>query len=287
MDNNQTLYLVVGRSNGTTRRGDPYCTLKLKNEEQDTTVAVWDVAPSDDPKVGQVVSFINIQENDGKRSARKLDMMPGVMADESHPLYHLMPHPVKREQWDECISHLLEFCKDTALKDIISDYANTLFEPYSKKPAATNIHHAFKGGLLNHTYQMLHMLEGLYPCLPYEIKVERCIIGILFHDYGKVYEYKQDGETRDYKYLLGHIFISANRLYADLKEKKIPEAEINHIVHIVLAHHGELEYGSPVKPCSQEAVIVNILDNLSAKTDIVEYTGNMESSFALGTHVVK
>ena len=59
------------------------------------------------------------------------------------------------------------------------------------------------------------------------------------------------------------------------------------IVHIVLAHHGELEYGSPVKPCSQEAVIVNMLDNLSAKTDVIEFTGNMESSFALGTHVVK
>lgn len=287
MDNNQTLFLVVGRSNGTTRRGAPYCTLKLKNEEQDTTIAVWDVSPNDDPKVGQIVSFINIQENDGKRSARKLDMTPGIMADESHPLYHLMPHPIKREQWDECIKHLLEFCNDPLLKDIINGYASTLFKPYLKKPAATNIHHAFPGGLLNHTYQMLHMLEGLYPCLPYQVKIERCIIAILFHDYGKVYEYKEDGETRDYKYLLGHIFISANRLYADLKEKNVPETEINHIVHIVLAHHGELEYGSPVKPCSQEAVIVNMLDNLSAKTDTIEYTGNMESSFALGTHVVK
>ena len=87
--------------------------------------------------------------------------------------------------------------------------------------------------------------------------------------------------------MLGHIFISANRLQGELLKHQIKEDEINFIVHIVLSHHGELEYGSPVKPCTQEAVIVNMLDNLSAKTDVIEYTGNMESAFALGTHVVK
>ena len=287
MPNKQELYIVIGRSNGTTRRGDPYCTLKLKNAKEETTVAVWDVKPEDEPKAGQLVSFTNIQENDGKFSARKMEMIPGIIPDESHPLYGLLPRPIKREEWDKCVKQLLSFCKDEQLIPIIKDYAAKLFEPYLKKPAATNVHHTFVGGLLNHTYQMLHMLEGLYPCLPYKIKIERCIIAIIFHDYGKVYEYMADGETRDYKYLLGHIFISANRLYTDLIKQGVPEEEVNHIVHIVLAHHGELEYGSPVKPCSQEAVIVNMLDNLSAKLDVVENTGNMEKSFALGTTVVK
>lgn len=280
-------YIVMSRANSTTRRGDPYCSLKLRNTEEEFTIAVWDVKPTDPPQTGQIVSFANIQENDGKKSARKTEMIPGIMPSEQHPLYRLLPHPISHDDWGQCINRLLSFCTDEQLKPLIKEYGDVLFKPYSQYPAATNIHHAFKGGLLNHTYQMLHMLEGLYPCLPYPIKIERCILAILFHDYGKVYEYKPDGETREYKYLLGHIFISANRLYGELKSHKINEEEINHIVHIVLAHHGELEYGSPVKPCSQEAVIVNILDNLSAKTDVIEYTGNMESSFALGTHVVK
>ena len=280
-------YIVISRSNGTTRRGDPYCSLKVKNQKEEATIAVWDVRPEDEPKVGQIVSFTNIQDNDGKKSAKKNEIIPGVMPDEQHPLYQLMPHPIKREEWDICIRHLLEFCKDEQLKAFIEKNAGILFKPYSQYPAATNIHHAFPGGLLNHTYQMLHMLEGLYPCMPYPIKIEHCIIAILFHDYGKVYEYRTDGETLPDKYLLGHIFISANRLYIQLKEHGIEENTIKAIVHIVLAHHGELEYGSPVKPCSQEAVIVNMLDNLSAKTDVIEFTGNMESSFALGTHVVK
>ena len=280
-------YIVISRSNGTTRKGDPYCSLKVKNEKEEATISVWDVKPEDEPKVGQIVSFTNIQDNEGKKSARKNEMIPGIMPDEQHPLYRLLPHPIKREDWDKCLKNLLGFCKDDQLKAFIENYGKKLFDPYSKYPAAANIHHAFPGGLLNHTYQMLHMLEGLYPCLPYSIKIEHCIIAILFHDYGKVYEYKKDGATLPDKYLLGHIFISANRLYTQLKENGVDEETVKPIVHIVLAHHGELEFGSPVKPCSQEAVIVNLLDNLSAKFDTIEYTGNMENCFALGTHVVK
>ena len=143
---------------------------------------------------------------------------------------------------------------------------------------------AFIPGLF---HDVINHDEWYFDTKPYPIKIERCIMAILFHDYGKVYEYKENGETTEQKYLLGHIFISANRLYSELKKHKINDDEINYIVHAVLAHHGELEYGSPVKPCSQEAIIVNMLDNLSAKTDTIEFTGNMESSFALGTHVVK
>lgn len=284
--NNQE-YLVVGRTNGTTRRGDPFCTLKLKNLEGETSVAVWDVMPTDEPILGQLVSFFNIQENDGKKSARKLDMHPGAMVQEDHPFYNLLPRPISREVWDECLGNLSKMCSDEKLKGMIAEVGDVLFKPYSQFPAATSVHHAFPGGLLNHTYQMLHLLEGIYPVLPYAVKLEYCVLAILFHDYGKVYEYSRDGETQESMYLLGHIFISANRLQAELQKRDVPTDVINRIVHIVLAHHGELEYGSPVVPCTQEAILVNLLDNLSAKADNIENTGNMEKSFALGTHVVK
>ena len=280
-------YLVVGRTNGTTRRGDPFCTLKLKTLDEEMTVAVWDVQPTDDPVVGQLVSFFNIQDADGKKSARKADMHPGAMAQEGHPFYDLLPRPIGRDVWDATIEKLLGFCTDEQLKAIITEMADVLFKPYSQYPAATSVHHAYRGGLLNHTHQMLHMLEGLYPCLPYPIKVERCILAILFHDYGKVYEYTKDGDVQNARYLLGHIYISANRLQQILKERSVPDSEIDFIIHIVLAHHGQLEFGSPVLPCTQEAVIVNLLDNLSAKTDNIDSTGNGEKSFALGTCVVK
>ena len=151
------------------------------------------------------------------------------------------------------------------------------------------MHHAFPGGLLNHTYQMLHLLEGIYPVYPYpgEIKIERCIIGILFHDWGKVCEYNVDGERQENGFLLGHIYMSANYVNNKLRKLDIDKREVNFIVHVILAHHGELEYGSPVVPCIPEAQIVNYVDNISAKADIFHTTGNMEKAFALGTSVVK
>lgn len=281
-------YLVVGRSNATTKKGDPFCLLKLKDEQNnDYSLAVWDVAPTDEPVPGQLVSFFAIQESGDKRSARKNDMHPGRMVQEGDAFYSLLPHPIPRAEWDRCVDQLLTFCSDERLKSMIAEYADILFKPYSKYPAGTMVHHAFRGGLLNHTYQMLHMLEGIYPCLPYPVVPEYCVLAILFHDYGKVYEYKPDGDPLPMKFLLGHIYISANRLQAELQKRDVPEAAINMIVHIVLSHHGELEYGSPVMPCTQEALLVNMLDNLSAKSDNLDGTGHMEKSFALGTTVVK
>lgn len=292
-------YLCISRANNTTKTGSPFCNLKLANNEEVINIAVWDVAPNVGPVPGDIVRFHTIQDRDGKKSASARDMVTGPKAVEGHPFYHLMPHPIKKEDWDASINKLISFCQNPKLTQVIMDFAQKLYEPYSKYPAATTMHHAFQGGLLNHTYQMLHMLEGLYPCLPYPIKVERCILAILFHDYGKLMEYNHEGEAQEDMFLLGHIYISAHTLQNTLESYlcEVPgdpksvsaesREEIKRIIHCVLAHHGELEYGSPVLPCMQEAVIVNYLDNLSAKAENIKDSGNMEKSFCLGTHVVK
>lgn len=282
-------YIVLSRQDCIARTGSPYINIKIANEKGNETMCVWDVAKTDPPYVGQLVNFMNIRDDQGKKSARKMDMVPGSMPTKEHPLYSLIPRPIERETWDKTINTLLGFCKDKSLIDFIRQNADELYPLYSKYPAATSVHHAFPGGLLNHTHQMLNMLAGLYPCYPYpdDIKVERIIIGILFHDWGKVCEYTEDGEPTEKMYLLGHIYMSANYLNTKLREAGIEKRETNLIVHCILAHHGEMEYGSPVVPCIPEAQIITYLDNISAKADVFNTTGNMEKSFALGTHVVK
>lgn len=283
-------YIVLSRQDAIARTGSPYVNLKVANNEGNENLCVWDVPKTSGPRVGQLVTFMSIRDNQGKKSANNMDMVCGAMPTENHPLYHLIPRPIKKEDWDECIKKLLSFCTDKRLMPFISKHAEELYKPYSAKPAATSVHHAFPGGLLNHTYQMLHMLEGIYPTLPYQedIKIERCIIGILFHDWGKLCEYNTDGEPLENMYLLGHIYMAANYLNNLLREVEgLDKREINFIVHCILAHHGELEYGSPVMPCIPEAQLINYLDNISAKADIFNTTGNMEKAFALGTHVVK
>jgi 3'-5' exoribonuclease len=239
------------------------------------------------PFPGQLVQFMQVKDFGGKKSCSIADMIIGLMADEKHPLYGLIPRPIGRQVWDKTIEQLVSYCTDSTLVPIIQDFADKLYKPYSEYPAATTVHHAYQGGLLNHTHQMLHMLEGLYPCLPYQIKVERVILAILFHDYGKVYEYNRQGDTQPDMYLLGHIYIGAHKLQNVLEQHGIEPEEVKRIIHCVLAHHGQREYGSPVLPCLQEAAIVTYLDNISAKVDAMEATPEGEYVPSLGTHVQK
>lgn len=280
-----TEYITLSKSTGTTKTGSPFCTLKVANLQEIVNLAVWDCKLG--PEVGQLVYFTNIQERNGKKSANYVDMRIGQMAPEDHELYRLIPRPTRRSDWDTCLSHLLSYCSDETLMAVISEYGAKFYDKYEKWPAATAMHHAFPGGLATHTYQMLHMLEGIYPCLPYPIKVERCILAILFHDYGKLLEYNQSGETQEDMYLLGHIYMSAYTLQHVLEKAGVAGEEVKCIIHCVLAHHGKREFGSPVTPCLQEAVVVNLLDDLSAKTDSLEGAGEMEYCSALETHAVK
>lgn len=282
-------YIVLSRQDAVARNNSPYVNLKIANQEGNETICVFDVPKSSGPQVGQLVMFITIRESQGKKSASSMDMIVGKFPTEEHPLYHLVPRPIKKEVWDACMEKLLGFCTDEKLIGFIQQQAEDLFPKYSKYPAATNVHHAFPGGLLNHVYQMLHLLEGIYPVYPYpeELKIERCILGILFHDWGKLCEYNTEGEKLENGFLLGHIYMSANYLNNLLRELGIDKREINFIVHCILAHHGQLEYGSPVLPCIPEAQLVTYIDNISAKADIFSTTGNLEKAFALGTSVVK
>lgn len=280
-------FLVIGRANATTRQGSPYALLKVADAEESFSISVWDVAPDLAPFPGQLVQFNQVKDFGGKKSCSITDMVLGLMADECHPLYGLIPRPIQRNVWDRTVEHLLTFCTDTTLVPVIQSFAEKLYKPYSEYPAATTVHHAYQGGLLNHTHQMLHMLEGLYPCLPYQIKVERCILAILFHDYGKVYEYNRQGDTQPDMYLLGHIYIGAHKLQNVLEQYGVEPEEVKRIIHCVLAHHGQREFGSPVQPCTQEAAIVTYLDNISAKVDTMEATPDGEYVPSLGTHVQK
>lgn len=284
-------YVVLARQDAVAKNNSPYANMKIASSRSDMLQAcVFDMPKDQGPQIGDVITFTReLRDYQGKKTANFPDMRVLGEAEEGTELYELVPRPIKREDWDGCIDRLCAMCSDESLISVIKEQKTKLFDLYVKYPAATTVHHSFPGGLLNHTHQMLRMLEGIYPTMPYDdnMKLERCVLAIMFHDWGKTCEYTTDGEPTKYMYLLGHIYMSAQMINGILSAANIDKEEIRMIVHCVLAHHGELEYGSPVKPCIPEAQLVNYLDNISAKADIFHTTGNMEKSFALGTHVVK
>ena len=282
-------YIVLSRSNLTAKSGSKYANMKISAEKgQSFVISIWDLNDNEGPQIGDVFA-VDMDHIKNVKFPKKYDFgdfRTMRTAVEGDPLYELIPRPIAKAVWDDCLDRLIALCSDRQLIDFIQQEREPLFASYITQTAATTMHHAFKGGLLNHTYELLHMLLGIYPTLP-PMKIERCIIGILFHDYGKLKEYDQQMEPTKYFSLMGHIYISAHVLHNKLNQFGVPNEETIRIVHCVLAHHGQLEYGSPVVPCTQEALIVNHLDNISAKTYAYQETANMEKNFALGTRVVK
>lgn len=140
-------------------------------------------------------------------------------------------------------------------------------------PAAKMNHHDYVGGLAEHTIQIARISELISKM--YDI-VDRdlLITGALLHDIGKVFEldYTPDIEYTDEGKLLGHLIIGYELVIKKIREvefmNKFPEELRMKVLHMILSHHGEQQYGSPVKPMFLEAQILHFLDNLDAKADM-------------------
>jgi len=134
-------------------------------------------------------------------------------------------------------------------------------------PAAKGIHHAYRGGLVDHILSVLrlaHRMADHYPALDRDLLVA----GALLHDIGKVSElsYDKGFDYTDEGRLVGHLVMTAQMIRE--KASQIPgfskELE-QHLTHIVIAHHGQLEYGSPKLPVTLEAYVVHMIDSLDSR----------------------
>ena len=144
-----------------------------------------------------------------------------------------------------------------------------LREAFCKAPAAKSMHHVYLGGLLEHTLSVLGMAERA--CAHYqELNRDLVVAGVLLHDVGKTAEltYLRSFGYSDAGNLIGHISMEAdwiNRAVARIPD--FPEELRLLVLHIVLSHHGKLEFGSPVVPKTPEALLVHYLDDLDGKLE--------------------
>lgn len=172
-----------------------------------------------------------------------------------------------------------------------------LFDYYGDSPAALDCHHAIKGGLKEHVYEMLSLYYNMSrSSVMSRVRHELVVIPILFHDYGKVEEYSvEDWAYQEDMPLFGHIYPSAHHLHNRLveynnqapEELRIPERDIKLLVHVVLAHHRQMDWGSPVVPCIKEAYIMHFIDEMSGKTNMFNNIQNMDNNYYLSTRVLQ
>jgi 3'-5' exoribonuclease len=181
---------------------------------------------------------------------------------------------------DEMLAELIkvaEEIEDSAIRQLTLD---TLSDPEIRarllvSPAAKTIHHAYAGGLLEHILSicgLMKVLHAHYAVQDVQLKLDLLIFGAIFHDIGKIWELEVDSGIlySDKGKLLGHMIMAV-----ELVEKKasrilgFPEQTKDLLKHIILSHHGKLEYGSPKLPMFLEAVIVAAIDDLDSKINTI------------------
>jgi len=143
---------------------------------------------------------------------------------------------------------------------------------FCKAPAAVTYHHPYIGGLLEHTSSMLDMGIKMLDCRT-ELDHDLLVAGLILHDIGKVEEFSYDRAFRytDRGKLLGHLVIGADMIRKRAAEiEDFPAELLDLLLHLVLSHHGEYEYGSPRLPMTAEALAVHHIDNLDAKINAFE-----------------
>lgn len=138
-------------------------------------------------------------------------------------------------------------------------------------PAASSMHHAYRGGLLEHTVHMVRAARALLPLYP-EVPADLALAGVILHDTGKALEFEPGlNPIRGRTGLLnGHVVLGYRLLRKHGLREHLSEDLLERLEHIILSHQGELEWGAAVKAATPEAVFVSMVDNLDAKMGMVQ-----------------
>jgi len=269
------IYLCKQRNNAITKNGKEYENVVFQDKTGVLDGKIWDPYSEGiedcDPLtyvhvVGDVLSF-NGQLQISVKRIRK------ASADEYDNADYF---PVTTKDIDEMKTELRGFISSVQ-NPFLSELLNKIFtdatiEAFSKHSAAKSVHHAFIGGLLEHTLSVTKLCKYYttqYSILNYDL----LITAAMLHDIGKLKEIDTfpANDYTDEGQLVGHIVIGA-QIVTKMADSipEFPKKIKNELVHCILAHHGELEYGSPKKPAIIEAVALNFADNTDAKLETMK-----------------
>ena len=266
------IYLCKSRQSALTKSGKSYENVILQDKTGTLDAKIWDpgspgIGDFDSLDyvyvVGDVTSFQGSLQLSIKRATRAEE-------GEYDPADYL---PMSRKDIDEMYEELLKYMrkvKNPYLLKLAESFfvENEAFiRLFKKHSAAKSVHHGFVGGLLEHTLSVVKFCEymvGAYPIL----KKDLLYAAAICHDIGKTKELSAfpDNDYTDDGQLLGHIVIGVEMMDAAIRSiPDFPPRLASELKHCIVAHHGELEYGSPKKPALAEAMALNFADCTDAK----------------------
>ena len=280
---------VESASPKLTREQQPYCELSLADACDRMTLRVW----SDHPAYKTCSSltpeiFIELAgefyRSQYGLDARKWTVRPLTEQEKNELLQG--PADLRAKQnadWDFIVS-AVQTITDPRLRALCEAFLKEWGDRFRRTAAARNYHHARRGGLVEHTAQMMRVAKEIAPLYP-QLNLDLLLGGILFHDSGKLWEnpLPENGFVMNYDELgelMGHISIGLELVNALWRRLSVENTEAwknlspasedvrMHLLHLIGAHHGELEFGSPVAPKTPEAMALHYIDNLDARLEM-------------------
>jgi 3'-5' exoribonuclease len=251
----------------TTKDNRPYLLYTLKDKSGTASGVFWNVPDYIESWVrsglvvlvtARVVSYkdslqINTTDMNQSHSPDMTEFLPSSARPREEMIVELKTYVDSlNEPWRSLVTALL------LDKAYLSQFANA--------PAARNMHHAYIGGLLEHTLSMAALVEMLASHYPY-VNKDLLLAGALVHDMAKAVEYTTEGEFSfsDDGRLVGHIVRGIAMVESAAAELAFPDAELRQLVHLIASHHGQLEWGSPVVPKTLEALLLHQIDLLDSR----------------------
>ena len=280
-------FLVLLKQQRTTKTNKPYLNVILGDKTGQLEGRIWEPG---DPRIakdferGDIVKARGSASRFDDRLQMKIDQLRVAQAGEADKT-DLLPSTTYdvASLWSQLLGFVESFTNadlKRLLKTLLEDPA--MAQAYREAPAAKQLHHAWLGGLLEHVISLCTLADRV---APHYTMLDRDLLmtGVILHDIGKVrelsweigFEYTVEGS------LLGHIQIGAAlaERTMDSLANFPPKLKVL-VLHMILSHHGKLEFGSPKLPMIPEALVLNFLDDLDAKMQAVQ--GEFDKSIREG-----
>jgi 3'-5' exoribonuclease len=270
------------REERQTRGSKPYLVITVANSSGNSTAHVWSEALVDwsDIKVGDALDLHARTKPGYRGGAPELEILTFTRLAEDHPVRLELNAqcPVPREKLEMRLDHLIQSIRRPEARRLLTLLLDEHIgrDRFFAAPAAVMHHHGYIGGLAEHSIEVAEMALALADTKPYASHVDRdaVLVGALLHDIGKVDEYEWEGvpiRISRLGRLRSHVSRGpelVSRAVAGsmvISDSTLSEMDIRHLQHVMEAHHGLKEWGSPVPPRTLEATIIHHADCASAR----------------------
>lgn len=259
------------------KNGNKFLQLRLTDASGNIGAVMWDVSDSivDSFSQGQVVKLQGVVTSDHRSQPQiKLEKIRAAEEGDDFDLAELLPASARN--LEEMEAELAEIRRSitnpnlTALLDeIFSDPLR--YRAFCEAPAAKAVHHNYIHGLLEHTVSVCRVADAIAGKYPGDVDRDLLVTAAILHDIGKITEFNYTTaiDYSDQGRLLGHIVLG-ERMASDSIGRlgSFPEELRLQLLHLILSHHGEKEYGSPIRPKTLEGFVLNHADDIDAKANI-------------------